>query len=156
MALYKKADIILNLKEEVNTTLKPKKREKWLSIIRDIISFIGFIAIFYNPLNEKNENLILETNQEVNHIDKRLLNVEDILQQNTGTINLTNNYKCLKLSEVFIKPDKNSKKIGQIKKGQKIKILEVRRKYCCIAILPENNQDAIVGYILINNTNFNY
>ncbi|MDV3627808.1 hypothetical protein CMU78_05905 [Elizabethkingia anophelis] len=138
---------LLSLHQEIDN-LKPKKREKWLNIIVNLMAFIGFIALFYNPLNEKNEKLILETNKKVN-------NIEEIVGQNANNILSTRNYKCLKLSDVFLKPDKNSKKIAQIKKGQKLKILEVRRKYCCIAILAENNHDAIVGYMLINNTNFN-
>ncbi|MCT4119345.1 hypothetical protein [Elizabethkingia anophelis] len=138
---------LLSLHQEIDN-LKPKKREKWLNIIVNLMAFIGFIALFYNPLNEKNEKLILETNKKVN-------NIEEIVTQNANNILSTRNYKCLKLSDVFLKPDKNSKKIAQIKKGQKLKILEVRRKYCCIAILPENNQDAIIGYIEISNTTYN-
>ncbi len=143
-------DSLSSLQQEVNA-LKPTKKDKWLNIIINFMTVIGFIALFYNPLNEKNEKLISETNKKVNNIDKRL----EALSQNADNIISTNNYRCLRLSDVFLKPDKNSKRIGQIKKGQKIKILEVRKKYCCIAILPENNQDAIVGYMLINNTNFN-
>lgn len=145
---------LLSLHQEINT-LKPKKSEKWIDIILKLMSFIGFIALFYNPQNEKNDKLILETNKKVNNIDKRLSNIEEIVSQNTDNTLSIKNYKCLIVSDIFLKPDKNSKKIGQIKKGQKLKILEVRRKYCCIAILPKNNQDAIVGYMLINNTNFN-
>lgn len=147
-------DSLLNLQQEI-ITLKPTKKDKWLIFIRDIIAIIGLISTFYNPSNIKTEKLIVETNKKVNNIDKRLTNIEEVINKNADNILFTNNYKCIKLSDVFLKPDKRSKKIGQIKKGQKIKILEVRRKYCCIAVLPKNNQGAIVGYILINNTNFN-
>ncbi len=148
-------DALLGLHQEF-TILKPTKKDKWLIYIRDIITLISFFSLFYNPLNTKNDKLILETPKKVNDIDKRLVNIEKIVGKNTDNILLsTSNYKCIKHSDVFLKPDKNSKKIGKINKGQILRIIEVRRKYCCIAILPKNNQDAIVGYMLINNTNFN-
>ena len=145
---------LLSLHQEIKT-LKPKKSEKWIDIILKLMAFIGFIALFYNPLNEKNEKLTLETNKKVKNIDKRFANIEKLVGENANNLLTMSNYKCIRLSDVFLKPDKNSKKIGKINKGQILRIIEVRRKYCCIAILPKNNQDAIVGYMLINNTNFN-
>ena len=147
-------DALINLQNEV-ISLQPKNGAKWLNTIVNFISIIGFIALFYNPLNEKNDKLLIETNKKVNEIDKKLANVKEQVFQNAEDILSKNSYKCLRPTKVFLKPDKNSKKIGQIKQGQRLKIIEVRRKYCCIAILPKNNQDGIVGYILINDTNFN-
>jgi len=145
---------LIDLQNSVSE-LKPNKTEKWFTYINAVMGLISFLSIFYNPLNAGNEKLVIETNNVVKEILKNQNINEDRQTKSSSNLLILGDFHCTVSSNLFLKPNKNSKIISVIKQGQKIKILEVRRKYCCIAILPESNHPAIMGYMEINNTDYN-
>lgn len=142
----------LNFLENTISSLQVSKVEKWKQFIRDVITMIAFISIFYNPANFEKDRLVNDTNLKTNSLQTQLNRFEKVITKNNLALISKKQYKCIKESNLYLKPDKSSKKIAIIKKGQKFTVIEVRRKYCCIAILPSENTTAVIGYININST----
>lgn len=132
---------------ELSSLLTKTKTEKAKQFVRDFITIVAFLLIFYNPFanhtDKTNTEVIEEVISQVENISKGLSKqIEQELQKLNKTRVSRTNVNLRKL------PKKNAEIIGLVKSGQQVTVIEIRHKFLLIAYIDKETNEPKSGFVV--------
>ena len=132
---------------ELTNLLSKSKTEKARQFLIDLMTIIGFLLTLYSVQqvnNDKtNKDVIIETKREFEKISNEFYrNISDSLEKlNKTRIAKTN-------VNLRYSTNKNSGKIGLVKKGQVVTVIEIRHKFLLISYLDFETGEPKSGFVM--------
>lgn len=145
------SDDIDKLKEsiitELSSLLTKTKTEKAKQFVRDFITLVAFLLIFYNPFenhtDKTNAEVIAEVESQIEKVSKGLSKqIEQELQKLNKTRVARTNVNLRKY------PKKNTEIIGLVKSGQQVTVIEIRHKFLLIAYIDKETNEPKSGFVM--------
>ena len=133
--------------KELSGLLTKTKTEKAKQFVRDFITIISFLLIFYNPFenhtDKTNTEVIEEVKSQIEKINKGLsIQIEQELQKLNKT-RLARTDVNLQYSA-----NKNSRIIGLVKRGQQVTVIEIRHKFLLITYIDKETNEPKSGFVM--------
>jgi hypothetical protein len=127
--------------------LTKTKTEKAKKFVRDFITIVSFLLIFYNPFenhaDKTNTEVIEELKSQIEKINKGLsIQIEQELQKLNKT-RIAKTDVNLRFSA-----NKNSRIIGLVKRGQQVTVIEIRHKFLLITYIDKETNEPKSGFVV--------
>ena len=132
---------------ELSALFDKSKTERARQFILELIAVISFILTLYGTYHDSkeisNSEVIIETKREIEKLRTELSS------QIATELNKLNKTRIARVNVCLRNVDKkNSKKIGQVKKGQIVTVIEIRHKYLLISYIDKDTKEPISGFVI--------
>ena len=127
---------------DLTELLSKSKSDKVRSFLIELITLIGFLLTVYIMNGKNSEDVIIETNIELEKIREELTNTINIkfdqfYKQRISTTDVNLRYST----------NNKSKILGIVNRGQKITVIEIRKKWLLISFIDKITEEPKSGYV---------